>query len=138
LQHARAWLWHVLTTGALLFWIVAVCDIPIWLYVLCYAYPGLALTMLRSFAEHRPGETQHARTAVVAANALLALLFLYNNLHSLHHAKPRLPWYRYRSSYRRERENLLRRNGGYLIPGYSWLFTRYLFRPKDRPVHPQV
>ena len=47
---------------------------------------------VRSFAEHRfvDGGTQ---SAVVRAGPVMSLLFLNNNLHLSHHARPGVPWY---------------------------------------------
>ena len=49
----------------------------------------------------------------------LALLFLNNNLHAVHHAHPRLPWYRLPGEYARRRDEFLRRNGGYRYGSYA-------------------
>ena len=35
------------------------------------------------------------RTAIVEGSWFFGPLFLFNNLHSLHHAEPLMPWYRY-------------------------------------------
>lgn len=137
LRHAGIWARHAVVATLLVAWL-RVCGVPLWAYALCYVYPGLALTLLRSYAEHQPAPVQHQRTAVVEAGALFGLLFLHNNLHSLHHAKPRLPWFEMRARYAGERAAILRRNGGFLIPGYGALFRRHALLPKHAPVHPGI
>ncbi|MGI9414689.1 MAG: fatty acid desaturase, partial [Hyphomicrobiales bacterium] len=64
------------------------------------------------------------------------LLFLNNNLHAVHHDRPWLAWYQIPAVYRRRRRDVLDGNGNYLIEGYSRLFARYLFRPKEPVAHP--
>ena len=48
---------------------------------------------------------------MVEAEAPLALMFLNNNLHALHHAEPGLAWYRLPARYRQRRAELLAENG---------------------------
>jgi fatty acid desaturase len=130
------WLGHVPAVALVLFWVVAVCRIPLWQYVLLYVYPGLSLTLLRSYAEHRPARPTSERTATVRTNPLMAFLYTFNNLHALHHAEPATAWYRRPARYRLRREELDRANGGYVIEGYGELFRRYLFAGKEPPMHP--
>lgn len=95
-KRLAVWAIHAAHLSVLLFWIMGIAQMPLWHYLLFFVYPGLALTLLRSFAEHTPAGDQHQRTVIVEAHPLFSWLFLHNNLHSLHHNKPRLPWYRYR------------------------------------------
>jgi fatty acid desaturase len=135
--HLGHWLVHVPAVAAVLYWVVVVCGIPVWVYVLGFAYPGLSLTMLRSFAEHRPAREPACRTAVVEAGPLMRLLYLNNTLHASHHARPELPWYELPAHYRAHRAEILAANGGYLFRGgYLEQVRRFLVRPKDEPVHP--
>ena len=136
-RHARAWLLHLALSALLLAWVTVACGIPVLDYVLLFAWPGLSLTLLRSYAEHRPAPGQDARSAIVEAGPLLGLLFLNNNLHALHHARPDLPWYALPQAWRRDREAILRRNGGYLFAGgYLEVARRFALVPRDLPVHP--
>lgn len=136
-RHARIWLVHILSCGLVLLWVSAICGIPVPEYVLGFVWPGVSLTLLRSFAEHRPAPDQGRRTAIVEAGPVLSLLYLNNNLHGAHHERPGLPWYALPSFYRAERQAILYRNGGFRFSGgYSEVLRRYAFRPKDRPVHP--
>jgi fatty acid desaturase len=132
-----AWSIHVLSVALVLAWVLGVAGMPLWLYLLTFVYPGIALTLLRSFAEHRAHPAVERRTAIVEAGPLLSLLFLNNNLHAVHHAQPGLPWHAIPASYRASRRSVLRNNGGYLFAGgYGELFRRYAFRPKEPPAHP--
>ncbi len=135
-SHVVHWLVHVLVVAAVLYWVIGVCGIPLWAYVLFFAYPGLSLTMLRSFAEHRPAHAGDERTVVVEASWPMRLLFLNNNYHAPHHAEAGLPWYELHGRYRANREAFLARNGGYRFSGYAEQFRRFLFTAKDSPVHP--
>jgi fatty acid desaturase len=135
--HAGAWLLHLALCALVLVWVVVLCGIPFLDYVLLFAWPGLSLTLLRSFAEHRPAGDQNRRSAIVEAGPLASLLFLNNNLHALHHARPDLSWHALPAAYRRDRGDILRGNGGYLFAGgYLEIARRFALVPKDLPVHP--
>jgi len=129
--HARAWAAQVVGLLLVIAWLSIVCRLSLVRYVVLFAYPGLALTLLRSFAEHRPGPTQRERTVVVEAGRLGSLLFLNNNLHVVHHEDPGLPWYELPARYRSTRDR-----AAMIVPGYFSLARRYAFRAKDLPVHP--
>ena len=135
LDHVRHWLVHAAACFAVLYWVIGVCDIPLWRYAAAFVSPGLALTLLRSYAEHQPASEAEHRTAIVEAGGLMSLVFLNNNLHVVHHDDPTLPWYEYRRRYATERESILRRNGGKVYPGYGTLAARYAVVPKDPPIH---
>ena len=130
------WLYHLPSVALVLFWVMAVCHIPPWQYLLLYVYPGLSLTLLRSYAEHQAALRVSERIATVRADPVMAFLFTYNNLHALHHAEPATAWYLRPSRYRLRQAELDAANGNYIIQGYGELFRRYLFAGKERPVHP--
>jgi len=132
----RTWLLHGLGVGAVLLWIELVCGLSIPAYIAFFIYPGLSLTLLRSFAEHRAAEQAEHRTAIVEHAPVLGLLFLYNNLHVVHHLQPRLPWYALPAQYKADRAALVLRNNGLVYDGYRDVARRYLFMPHDRAVHP--
>ena len=131
-----AWSLHVLGAGMVIVWVSVVCDMPLWLYVLTFAYPGLSLTLLRSFLEHQARPSVGERIVLVEAGPVMSLLFLNNNLHALHHAEPGTAWYDLPARYRLKREQLLAENGGYRYRNYLEILARYLFWPKEPPVHP--
>lgn len=132
----RIWSVHALGVIVVLFWVDVVCGIPFWRYILCFVYPGVALTAIRSFAEHRAAADPAHRTAIVEQAPILGLLFLFNNLHVVHHDLPSLPWYAIPGLYRRNRAAYQRRNQGLVYRGYQDVIRRYLVREHHPPVIP--
>ena len=130
----HAWLaylpWFIGVVAWLMYW-----QFPIWLYLVA-CYFSISLTSIRIFAEHQAVATPEGRTIVVEANGFLSYLFLQNNLHSVHHKYPALPWYQLRKTYQQERETILQANGGYMFKTYLELFKRYAFKAKEGVVHP--
>ncbi len=130
------WLEHLLWCIPVLVWVKVVCGIPLWVYVLTMAIPGTSITLIRSFAEHRARPQVRARIALVEGSWILGPLFLFNNLHALHHEAPWVPWYEYPARYRRHRERLIAENGGLVYRTYFDVARRFLLRPHDSPLHP--
>ena len=87
-----AWLLHLAGAALVAAWLVA-CGVPLWLYGLACVVPSIALTRLRAYAEHRWADAPEHRTAVVEGSRVFGLLFLFNNLHAVHHRWPTVPWY---------------------------------------------
>lgn len=116
-----AWLWWA--------------AMPWWGY-LAAAWIGHGLLRIRTFLEHRAHEAARARTVIIEDRGPLALLFLNNNFHAVHHMHPAVPWYRLPAVYRANREHYLRRNEGYLYASYAEIFRRFLLRAKDPVPHP--
>ena len=132
----RAWLAHA---AGLILWLgwLALVQMPLWQYVLLVAWPATSLMLVRSFLEHQARPAVDQRTVIVEAGPLMRLLYLNNNLHLVHHAKPGLPWYLLPEAYARDRAGWLRRNGGYVFEGgYAEILRRYALRAKEPPVHP--
>jgi fatty acid desaturase len=111
-------------------------GMPVWGYLVLVVWPATGLMLVRSFAEHRPDPLPAQRTVIVEAGGAFDLLFLSNNLHALHHERPGLPWYLLRRVFRDGREGILARNGGYRFESYAKMAARYLFSPRDHPIHP--
>lgn len=124
---------HAAGVALVLGWLVVVCDASPLVYFAAAVYPGLSLTLLRSYAEHRPDPDPSFRTTVVES-PLFGLLFLHNNLHVIHHDAPGLPWYALPRRWRQEREHH-RERGVTIHRGYRTLL-RFLVTPKDSPLHP--
>ncbi|HEX3396020.1 MAG TPA: fatty acid desaturase [Steroidobacteraceae bacterium] len=135
-SHLPHWAMHALAVALLFAFISRVCHFPWWQYCLLIAYPGMSLSLLRAFYEHRAAEDSQQRTAAVESNVLFGLLYLYNNLHVVHHLKPTMPWYDIPRYYRENRESLLELNGQYVYPGYAVFVRRFLFTPVFSPEHP--
>ena len=130
------WLKHMVAVSAVMIWVVFVAEMSLWLYVLGFVLPGTSLMLIRSFAEHRADASKARRTAVVEAYGPLAVLFLFNNLHAAHHARPRLPWYQLPRFYQDNRETFTGPDAGPFYDGYRDVFRRFFVRAHDRPVHP--
>lgn len=130
----RDWLLHLggLMLLGLWLWMVAM---PFWAYLLS-AWIGHALLKIRTFLEHRAHEAARARTVIIEDRGPLALLFLNNNLHVVHHMHPTVPWYRLPALYAANRAHYQRRNEGYVYRSYGEIFRRHLLRAKDPVPHP--
>ena len=135
-SHAGYWLLHSLAVAPVIYWIVAVCDMSFLKYLLCFALPGTSLALLRSFCEHVPARNPSNRTRAVEDSGPFAWLFLFNNLHVLHHRSPEIPWYALPSIYYSERSRLLKDSGNTPLKNYGEVFRRYFWRIKDSPVLP--
>lgn len=132
----RIWAGHLLHLAPLLLWLVFVAKMNLLFYVFAIVYPGTAILLIRSFAEHKAEHDVVHRTAIVEGSFILGPLFLFNNLHAAHHAMPMLPWYRIPAWYRAHRDNLVAANGGLVYRGYLDVFSRYFLKPHDTPAHP--
>lgn len=130
------WLLHIVSCGIVLFWVLSICEIPLIDYLIFFVYPGISLTLLRSFLEHQADDEPEHRTVIVESNPIMSLLYLYNNLHALHHAVPHVPWYQLPSHYHKQRATLLANNGDYRYQGYGTVILRHLLRSKEPVAHP--
>ena len=134
-QIALSWLQHmVLVSGVL--WFVVFVGYPVWTYLLS-AYGAQSVLRIRTFAEHQAHEQASGRSVIIEDRGLLALLFLNNNYHAVHHAHPAVPWYDLPALFRSRRDHYLARNRGYHFPGYGAVFRRYLLSAKEPVPHPQ-
>ena len=75
--------------------------------------------------------------AIVESNHVLGVMYLYNNLHLVHHRQPTLAWYKIPARFRAEREELLRFNDNFYFRGYGEILRRFTFRPVFDPIHPK-
>jgi fatty acid desaturase len=130
----EGWLAHI-PAVALVLAVVTVSPMPVWAY-LAAAYLGLSLLKIRTFLEHQAHEKARGRTVIIEDRGPLALLFLNNNLHVVHHMHPRVPWYRLPGLYRSNRARYLGVNEGYRYGSYLEIFRRFLFSAKDPVPHP--
>jgi fatty acid desaturase len=130
------WLEHLLWCVPVIAWVTFACGMPLWVYVLLMVIPGNGIVLIRSFAEHRARPGVRERTAIVEGSWILGPLFLFNNLHAMHHQEPLMPWYEYNARYRRTRERLIAENGGLVYSTYFDVARRFLFRPHDALAHP--
>jgi fatty acid desaturase len=130
------WLGFAAGLAGVLAFVKLVGHMPIWKYYLLIVYPGFSLGLLRAFIEHRWGQTPEERIASVESNWVFGLLFLWNNLHIVHHLEPALAWFEIPAAYRRDRARYLEQNGHYLFSGYGEIARRWLVRPVFTPIHP--
>lgn len=130
-----AWALHFISIAPIVAALVLWFDIPVWLYFITAAWGGMALIAIRTFAEHRWHEDPNGRTIIVEKSPL-GFLFLYNNLHIVHHTHPGLPWYRIPGLYREKPEYWRGLNTGYVYRNYWSLFREYGFRIKNTIIHP--
>jgi len=135
-RHVPIWIGHLVGVAIVLWWVLSVAGMPLWIYLLCFVYAGLSFSRLRSFAEHNFAETKEERTAIVENTPAFGLLFLYNNLHIVHHNRPAIPWYKIPGLYKANRDVYIRLNGGLVYDGYWEVAKRYFFRQHHSPVHP--
>ena len=132
----RVWLEHLVWCVPVIVWLKVVCGMPLWVYFVAMVVPANGLLLIRAFAEHRWHPEVRGRIALVEDSWILGPLFLFNNLHSLHHEVPMIPWYRYNAYYRRERTRLIAENGGLVYRTYFDVARRFLFRGHDVLSHP--
>jgi fatty acid desaturase len=132
----RVWLEHLGWCVPVVLWLKLVCAMPLWIYVVAMVIPANGILLIRSFAEHRARPGVRERVALVEGSWILGPLFLFNNLHALHHESPAIPWYDLPRRYRLERERLLAANGGLVYRTYFEVAGRYLFRAHDVTEHP--
>lgn len=130
----RDWALHALGLIPVIAWL-SYAAMPWWGYLLA-AWIGHALLKIRTFLEHRAHEAARARTVIIEDRGPLALLFLNNNLHVVHHMHPNVPWYRLPALYAANRDHYLRRNDGYIYRNYLEIFRAHFFRAKDPVPHP--
>lgn len=136
-RRAPMWLSHIALCAILLQGIEYLAGLPAGYYLLAVTWPALSLASVRSFYEHRAAPHPAERTVINEGGWFTRLLFLNNNLHAAHHARPDVPWYALPAFYRARREALLAGNGHFHVPGGYWqLLRRYAVRPVDAPVHP--
>ena len=129
------WLVHLSTVIPVLWWVIAVAQIPLWAYLVA-AYVALSILKIRTFVEHQAHELASGRSVIIEDRGPLAFLFLNNNLHSVHHAHPQVPWYDLPGLFRSRREAYLARNRGYYFRNYATVIRRFMVSPKDPVPHP--
>ncbi len=134
---AAAWLAHLPAVAVLALFLAEYSPIPWWQFAVA-AYAGAAIILIRTFLEHQASESEGERTVIIEDKGLLAFLFLFNNLHCVHHTRPGLAWYRLPGFYRRHRAQFIRRNNGYVYSSYWQVFRRHFFIPKEPVAHPYV
>lgn len=129
------WLIHGPALAVVLWWMMAVASMPIWAF-LTSTYAALSILKIRTFLEHQAHEQARGRTVIIEDKGPLALIFLNNNLHVVHHMHAAVPWHRLQRLYYQNRARYLSRNEGYCYRSYAEVFRRYFWRAKDPVPHP--
>lgn len=135
LRVLAGWLWHLPAVAVVLWWVIAVGQMPLWAY-LASVYFGMSLLKIRTYLEHRAHVQSRGRTVIIEDRGPLALLFLNNNFHSVHHCHPSVPWYDLPALYAARKDRFVRMNEGYVYRSYGQIFRQYLWRAKDPVPHP--
>lgn len=127
---ARIWLLHLAGVAAVIGWLT-LCGISPLTYALLVAWPATGLAQLRSLAEHREAELVEDRTAIVEHGGALGLLFLYNNLHVVHHNRPALPWYWLPAAWAEQKSAIFAHWQGPYYRNYREVFARWFVTPHN-------
>ena len=135
-KRTTIWVLHGIGCSAVLVFVTIVGDLPVWKYLLCFAYPGISLTLLRSYTEHRWSPDENERTIIIEGSLISKLLYLNNNYHWIHHEDPRLPWSKVPAVFRERREEILQLNGNFYMRGYHNVFARLWKDKLIDPLHP--
>ncbi|MEM9496490.1 MAG: fatty acid desaturase [Pseudomonadota bacterium] len=129
-----AWALQIPGAGIVLL-AVALSPMPVWAYLVA-CYGAMSILKIRTFLEHRAHERACGRTVVIEDRGPLALIFLNNNLHAVHHAHPRVAWYDLPGLWAQNRDGYLDRNDGYYYRSYREVFARHFLRAKEPVPHP--
>lgn len=130
----RAWRIH-LVSASLVLGAVMLSPMPLWAYF-CAIYTAMAILRIRTFLEHQAHEKSRARTVIIEDRGPLALLFLNNNYHVVHHMHPNVPWYHLPAVFRARKDHYLACNEGYWFASYVCVFKSFFWRIKDPVAHP--
>lgn len=131
----REWLLHGMLIVTLAWLLARHSSVPFWQFVAA-AYIGISILQIRTFPEHQASNSAGERTVIIEDKGPLAFLFLYNNLHVVHHTRPGLAWYRLPGFYYRHRTQFIRRNNGYVYASYWQVLRQYILKPKEPVPHP--
>ena len=129
---ARIWAGHLVGVAVIAGWLVWVCHISLGAYALLVVWPGTGLSLLRSLVEHRAAARPQERTAIVEHGGPLALLFLNNNLHVVHHLYPGLPWYELPAVWLKKKAGLRQYHRGPYYRSYLAVAAQFLVKPHNR------
>ena len=130
------WILHIACCAAILLFVTEVASMPLWKYILCFAYPGISLTLLRSYTEHRWSESETERSIIVEGSPLSRLLYLNNNFHWVHHESPQMPWRQISIAFKERRNEILNLNGNFYYRSYLQIFARLFKDQLIDPIHP--
>ncbi len=131
----RVWGLHLVLCGLLILFIANFSSIPFLAYASA-VYLGVSVLLVRTFLEHQAAEDHSERTVIIEKCCPLAFLFLYNNLHAVHHEKPGIAWYELPKFYRKNIGHFRNLNNHYVYTSYGEIFRKYFLTPKEEIAHP--
>lgn len=132
----RDWCIHAFWVAVTGTWAFGIAGVPVWAYLLGTMWVGTSVIQIRSFAEHLYQPANENRTAFVDGVFPFGILFLFNNMHHAHHARPSVPWYQLpRLADHLGSREAAERGAGY-YRGYRDVVRRYAVKPFCVPVHP--
>jgi fatty acid desaturase len=129
------WLKFIPAVAFVLAWLLVFSSISLIVYFTA-CYLGLSILKIRTYIEHRAHELAQGRSVIVEDRGLLALLFLNNNFHAVHHAHPNIPWYNLPTAFRAQRDKFLVQNNDYYFKNYFAVMRRFFCAHKDVVAHP--
>ena len=129
------WMLHVPSVLCVAIALTYFSNVSLFTWVMC-AYVALSILKIRTYLEHRAYDDFRGRTVVIADRGILALLFLNNNFHAVHHKFPKLSWFELPAVFQRQKNAVLSENHGYYYPSYRQIFSTYFFKAKDQVAHP--
>lgn len=100
------------------------------------AYAALSILKIRTFLEHRAFNRARGRSVIIEDTGILALIFLNNNFHAVHHIHPKIPWYILPRIFKENKRRYLALNDYYYFKSYLDVFKSYFFVGKDPVAHP--
>jgi len=130
-----SWLWHLPAAALPVWWIAYTGTFPLWAYFAA-VYAGLAILKIRTFLDAH--DEARGRTVIIEDRGPLALLFLNNNYHAVHHIHPQVSWFDLPALFRAGRARYLQINDGYFYRSYAEIFRPHFFKPKDPVPHPMM
>lgn len=131
----RTWLFHGGLCLLLATFISIQSFVPFWQWALSI-YLGHSILLVRTYLEHQAAPDHGERTVIIEKACPIALLFLFNNYHFIHHDRPGIPWYRLPGEFRDNSTAYIERNGSYVYKSYFQVFRKYLFTAKEPVLHP--
>ena len=134
---ALHWLVHIALCAAQVWFLIRFGEIGFWA-LFASVYLGTSFLLIRTFLEHQAAAGEAERTVIIDTCCPIAFLFLFNNLHFVHHQQPGIPWYKLPEVYKADRDNFIAQNNGYVYRSYMDVFKRYFFKTKEPVPHPFV
>lgn len=126
---------HMIGLLVIAFWMNEFATLPLWGYLVA-SYFAMSILKIRTFLEHKAHERAAQRTVIIEDRGPLALLFLNNNFHAVHHCDPKLVWHKLPARYQARKNTYLKRNGHYQFSSYWTVCKAYFFKRKDPVPHP--